>query len=89
MVLFKIRRKSDGRFSGGGARPKFTKRGKVWNEAHLKQHMSMVYDPFYGHRPYTNCEVVKYECTEVETFSPETFVPDRAFPLLKNKRPPE
>ena len=41
--MYKIRRKSDGKFSSGGLTPRFTKKGKVWTELrYLKAHLNMI-----------------------------------------------
>ena len=41
--MYKIRRKSDGKFSSGGLTPRFTKKGKVWTELrYLKAHLNML-----------------------------------------------
>jgi hypothetical protein len=76
VVIYKIRRKSDGKFSSGGAIPSFSKHGKHWQEQHLRQHMALVYDQFYGRCPYAHCEIVKYECNETETLHPSAFCTD-------------
>lgn len=42
MIVYKIRRKSDGKFSTGSSRPSFSDTGKVWTSKRgLNSHMSM------------------------------------------------
>lgn len=64
---FAIRRKRDGLYSTGGAFPRFTKQGKVWERAaSLKSHMTMVandrrfYRSLRDDDPYEDIEVVVY-----------------------------
>jgi hypothetical protein len=63
MNIYKIRRKSDGKYSSGGVRPRFTKAGKIWIDIReIKKHLTYMkewvgYDktlPF----PYEDCEIV-------------------------------
>ena len=43
MIVYKIRRKSDGKFSNGGIKGRFSQHGKIWYELrYLKQHISGV-----------------------------------------------
>jgi hypothetical protein len=67
--MYKIRRKSDGKFSTGGLTPRFTKKGKVWTEVqYLKSHLNMlkkwreVYRSRYEDEPfpYIDCEIVGF-----------------------------
>ena len=70
LKLFKIRRKSDGKFSTGGSKPRFTTIGKMWRKQHLHSHLSMlksvnrrrsddVIGDFYG-----DCEIVTFKVIE-------------------------
>ena len=59
---YKIRNKDTGLFSTGGAWPKFTKNGKVWQrERDLKRHFHQVYEVSVK---YKDCEVVIYDVVE-------------------------
>ena len=66
MIIYKIRRKSDGLFSTGGAYPRFHERGKSWKQqGHMTNHINMVRK--YKHtNHYDNCEVVQFIVTEME-----------------------
>lgn len=70
MIIYKIRRKSDGLYSSGTASPKFTKVGKMWRKQHLHSHLSMLHS-YRKHKDenifdtvYKGCEVVVYNLTE-------------------------
>ena len=65
--IYRIRRKSDGLFSGGGMNPKFTKRGKIWQGlGPLKNHLNCLLkmhlealrikrnEKYWGHSEYQN-----------------------------------
>ena len=44
-LYYKIRRKSDGKFSTGGTTPTFTKLGKIWKQrSHLTSHLSQLHN---------------------------------------------
>lgn len=62
--VYKIRRKSDGLFSGGGTwYVKFSKRGKIWKQLnHLTSHLNQVDSA--TRRMYDECEIVCYEVVE-------------------------
>ncbi len=68
LKLFKIRRKSDGKFSTGGAIPKFTSIGKLWRKQHLNSHLIMLKwsrrDSNIIEKIYSNCEVVTFNIFE-------------------------
>lgn len=77
MKIYKIRRKSDGLFSLGGASPKWGKIGKTWTSKRaLKLHLSMLANYYnYNQRKritdmnrvcghYKECEIVEF--VEVE-----------------------
>lgn len=83
--VFKIRRKSDGRFSRGGSDPKFTVDGKTWSKRHhavasWREHVKTVRyvnirRSAQGRQllddEYTGkCEIVRYDVTEAEAFEP-------------------
>ena len=62
MIVYKIRRKSDGLFSMGGTTPRFNKLGKIWKQKnHLTTHLQQVSQAWY-----IGCEIVTYEVTETE-----------------------
>lgn len=43
--VYKIRRRTDGKYSNGGRYPKFTKNGKTWNRlSDVVSHLAMLYD---------------------------------------------
>lgn len=51
---YQIRHSGSGRFSAGGRRSHFTKRGKIWrSEGALKRHLE------FTDTDYTDCEVVQ------------------------------
>jgi hypothetical protein len=72
--VYKIRRKSDGFFSGGGMHPSFSKKGKVWSNLQaLRSHITLVkknngldvkyWSNLWGpppEYPYKNCELIEY-----------------------------
>lgn len=83
--IWKIRRKSDGKYSTGGYDPKFTSIGKTWtSKAFIMNHMNLINDTGYydgskqgGERLaviYKNCEVVGYKIEEYIAYTPEEFV---------------
>lgn len=64
MKVYKIRRKSDRKFSSGGINPKWTKNGKIWALPFLKNHLHLINDYVIHYKyknPYENCEIVEYE----------------------------
>lgn len=62
MIVYKIRRKSDGLFSMGGTTPRFNKLGKIWKQKnHLTNHLQQVSQKYYE-----DCVLVAYEISEVE-----------------------
>ena len=59
-TVYKIRRISDGLFSTGSVRPRFSRAGKIWNSiGTLKRHLSNFNMNFFEHY-YNNCEIVEY-----------------------------
>lgn len=63
--IYKIRRNSDGLFSTGGGRPRFTKAGKTWTQrGHISNHLNLIRQK-EKERIYGDCEVVKMEFVEV------------------------
>lgn len=72
MIVYKIRRKSDGLYSSGGTNPSFHKVGKTWSRIHnvrrsltdLRKHRWW-HDKF----PYKDCEIVEYELVPKTTYS--------------------
>ena len=71
--IYKIRRRSDGLFSGGGTYPTFSKKGKVWTaRGHVTSHLSQ----FSGgskNRYYKDCEVVCIVIQEVDADTTDVF----------------
>lgn len=62
-IHFKIRRKRDGMYSGGGSWPRWSKTGKIWkNRGGLANHLNLV-----RKGEYVDCEVVMVKVIEIET----------------------
>ena len=78
MLIYKLRRKTDGLFSTGCLCPYFTKLGKVWKSIpYIKTHLRQLKDP----EVYAECEVVEYEITEKTIYPLDEVkkdLPDRA-----------
>lgn len=68
LMVYKIRRVSDGLFSTGGLYPKFTRSGKAWPSiGALKCHLAQfTCDTSGAPRCYEGCEVVCYTITPRE-----------------------
>lgn len=66
MIIYKVRRKTDGLFSMGGTTPSFGKKGKSWqHKGYLTRHLQELYQA--SKKMYLrDCEIVQYELTEVE-----------------------
>lgn len=66
MIVYKIRRTTDGLFSKGGEKPFFDTKGKLWKARnHVTSHMTQLGDnkkSFF----YKDCEVVSFEIVETE-----------------------
>lgn len=67
MTFYKIRHKETGFFSIGGQNPRFTVKGKTWNDiGHIKTHINLhTGAAYYGrgrvnHNYLNNIEVVEY-----------------------------
>jgi hypothetical protein len=87
-AVYKIRRKSDGKFSRGGCCPSFGKDGKAWaGLGPLKSHLRLVSqlpaygDPDYGtvaavNEHYAGCEIVRYDVVTTTTEGNTTPVGD-------------
>lgn len=62
---FKVRRQSDGKYSTGGSYPRWTNRGKTWNQrGHLTNHLGLATrssDGTYGGVPLAEVEIVVLE----------------------------
>lgn len=57
--MYKIRNKTTGLFSTGGAYPRWTKRGKVWTATHhIRSHLKS--NAEYKKNFYADAEVVSY-----------------------------
>lgn len=66
MIVYKIRRKRDGKYSSGGIWPKFSTKGKSWSQKnHITSHLNVVRNK----RVYNDCEIVTFELTEKEVDS--------------------
>lgn len=70
-IVYKIRRRTDGLYSGGGAWPDFSTEGKSWKRrSDLVNHLFNFYHPqSKGYEPSCQFEVVSIEVkeTEIET----------------------
>ena len=85
MKIYKIRRKSDGKFSCGGTEPKFTLTGKSWNTlSSLKGHLRLNSADW---KVYNDCEIVGYDIVESSDGPPftleEYFEPYKKESLVK------
>jgi hypothetical protein len=61
--IYKIRRKSDGLFSDGGSRGRFSKKGTYWlSIGALKNHFNSLKIPDWL-KYYGDCEVVSFKVT--------------------------
>ena len=72
IIVYKIRRKSDGLFSNGGENPIFMKRGKMWtNIGHIKNHFNGIREAHtskkYLEFLYKNCEIVTFLLSEADS----------------------
>lgn len=80
-AVYKIRRKSDGKFSSGGTTPRWTRTGKTWScIGHLHGHLTLVGDQgrYVSNdekaaeraknlqATYGDCEIVKYSVSTTE-----------------------
>jgi hypothetical protein len=70
--MFKIRRKSDGKFSTGGSCPRFTSVGKMWKRPQdLSAHLGLLkrheLQQYYG-----DCEIIEYHVVEAGPAEPIT-----------------
>jgi hypothetical protein len=78
MLLYKIKRKTDGKFSAGGTSPNFSPTGKSWTRGHLKQHLALLKLCYGWHGMagvlYPDCEIIEYTVEETRNkFNPEDF----------------
>lgn len=63
--VFKIRRKSDGLFSTGGAYPKWNEHGKAWATLGRAKSAVALFNVYFSERcnlahKYVNCEIVEF-----------------------------
>ena len=70
-IVYKIRRKSDGLYSNGGADPVFNKRGKMWmGIGDIKNHFNVIREyhktKTYLEWLYKNCEIVTFMVTPTD-----------------------
>lgn len=81
--VYKIRKKSDGLFSTGGSRPRFTKKGKVWASiGHIRNHLNLPlgYSDIPAWTQYVNVrdlEVVQYAVGEVSVWPLKQFTKEK------------
>lgn len=62
MRVYRIQRRSDGKFSTGGSYPRFTTKGKSWQQlGHVKAHLRQATT-----HNYQDCDLVAFEVTETE-----------------------
>lgn len=67
MKVYKIRN-SEGLFSTGGMRPRFTKQGKMWQQlGHVHGHISQLTTVYTPADIYKDAEIVEAEITEILT----------------------
>ena len=71
MTVFKIRRKTDGKFSLGTGRPYFNETGICWYDRRtLNRHIGVVKGLQRGRslteHSYYDCEIVEYELNETQ-----------------------
>jgi hypothetical protein len=77
-LVYKIRRKSDGLYSGGGFSPRWGKTGKAWGSlGRLKNHLNLFVDykgKISDSWPYNDAEVVTFKIvTEVAPTTENVF----------------
>lgn len=71
-IVYKIRNKTTGLFSGGGAYPRWSKKGKVWTSmGNLRNHLNMFKTYRSGFSPQfkdelSSWEVIEYHITMAE-----------------------
>lgn len=74
MRVYRIQRKSDGKFSMGSMFPTFNKDGKIWlRRGDLLKHLRM-FDLERVVEVYRGCVVVEYVVTECDWFDPISMV---------------
>ena len=72
MTFYKIRKKGEELYSAGGGSPRWSKRGKTWNNiGHVKNHLacqveSMRFGPSRNAADYADAELVTYEAKPVK-----------------------
>ena len=67
--IFKIKRLSDGKFSSGGARPKFSKTGKIWtSKRYIKSHLALIH-AYKNNNAYEGCQIIEYKLTEEGSYN--------------------
>ena len=67
MIVYKIKRLYDNKYSVGGMTPSFNNTGKIWKQkGHLTNHLRQaVYGAYYNNE-YENCIIVECELSEKE-----------------------
>lgn len=73
-TCYKIRRKSDGKFSTGTGWPDWSRNGKAWGSLQaIRSHLTLVRGPGY-HNPYcSNHEIVPFVLTPCDPVPIEGF----------------
>ncbi len=93
---YKIRRKTDGMYSSGGASVKWDETGKVWNtlqgvSIHLTQHKGDEYGAAWNRRgiPWNDIEIVSIEVIEnkKENIEAQTYVKELRERAAKKRKP--
>ena len=59
MVLYRIKNNITGRYSTGGACPRWSKYGKVWSLSNLKKHLNLVKKCRWTEK-YNHCSIEAY-----------------------------
>jgi len=71
--IYKIQRRNDEMFSTGGAKPKFSKTGKVWtSKAYLKSHLTLVEEVGNSHI-YNDCHIIEYVLNTANYYDVDRF----------------
>jgi len=67
--IFKIKRLTDGKFSGGGAKPKFSKTGKVWtSKGYIIAHLKLMKE-YKTLDMYDKCNIIEYTLKEEGSYN--------------------
>jgi hypothetical protein len=79
ILVYKIRRKSDGLYSNGGQEPIFSKRGKIWmGVGDIKNHFNVIRkchtSKKYLEVLYKGCEIVTFILNPMDRVDVNEFV---------------